>query len=111
MASNTLESPRAKGEEAKAPEAAPSADAKAEAPAAGGKGLKAWIPLVVAVVAMPALAFATTQFLLLPKLQRAIAQGNANAPAATPAAPAEAGAAPASGEKPASDKTKVTVTL
>jgi flagellar basal body-associated protein FliL len=35
-------------------------------------GLKAWLPLIVTVATMPALAFAMTAFVLAPKLQRAI---------------------------------------
>ena len=40
---------------------------------AGGGGLKSWLPLIVTILAMPALAYATTMFVLLPKLQKAIA--------------------------------------
>jgi flagellar protein FliL len=35
--------------------------------------LKAWLPLIAAVVTMPALAYATTHFVLLPKLERDLA--------------------------------------
>jgi len=49
----------------------------APAPAASG-GITAWIPLIVTIVAMPALAYAMTSFVLLPKIQKEIA-------AATPA--------------------------
>jgi flagellar basal body-associated protein FliL len=52
----------AKSEAAKAPEAA------AAAPAAGG-GAKAWLPLVLNVVLMPVIAYATVTFLLVPKLK------------------------------------------
>ncbi|MHB1308768.1 MAG: flagellar basal body-associated FliL family protein [Limisphaerales bacterium] len=65
--------------------------AAAAGAAKGGKGaLLAWLPLGLAVVLMPALAFATTNFLLIPKLRKEL--GLTGAPAA--AAPAEAGAAP-----------------
>lgn len=54
---------------------APGAEAaKAEteaAPSAGG-GFKAWLPLIVTIVAMPALAYVTTTFVLLPKVQQAL---------------------------------------
>jgi flagellar basal body-associated protein FliL len=49
-------------------------DTKAEAAAApanagaGPGGIKAWIPLILTLVLMPVLAFAMTQFVLLPKL-------------------------------------------
>jgi flagellar basal body-associated protein FliL len=45
--------------------------AKTAAPATGG-GVKAMLPLIVTIVLMPLLAFAMTQFVLVPKLQRAI---------------------------------------
>jgi len=52
------------------PAAAPAEEAApaAAAPAASG-GIKAWLPLIVTVVAMPALAYAMTSFVLLPRLQ------------------------------------------
>jgi flagellar FliL protein len=59
---------------------------------AGGGGLAAWLPLLVTLVAMPVLAFTTTQFLLLPKLQPvtgatavpADGEPSTSAPAASP---------------------------
>ena len=36
----------------------------------GGGGAKSWLPLVLNIALMPALAFATTKFLLLPQLQK-----------------------------------------
>ncbi|HLP77757.1 MAG TPA: flagellar basal body-associated FliL family protein, partial [Candidatus Paceibacterota bacterium] len=55
------------------PEAAPAAgDAAAKAPAAAGGGIKAWLPLIITVVLMPVLAFAMTNFLLLPRLQKGL---------------------------------------
>ncbi len=50
------------GEEAAAPAPA--------TPAPGG--FKAWLPLVIAILLMPALAFAMTQFILLPRLQKGL---------------------------------------
>ena len=61
----------AKGEGAASAPASPSADV------ARAGGFKAWLPLVVTFVAMPALAYALTTFVLLPKLKAAI---NATAP-------------------------------
>jgi flagellar FliL protein len=57
----------------------PEADAKAAASgpagdaAKGGSegGLKSWLPLIVTIVLMPVLAFATTKFLILPKVVQA----------------------------------------
>jgi len=50
--------------------APPEAAAAAPAPPASG-GIKAWLPLLVTIVVMPALAFATTKFLILPKVLHA----------------------------------------
>ena len=87
---------------AKTPEGAEPAT---PAPAAGG--IKAWLPLIVSVILMPALAFATTRFVLLPKLQSAVSQGK---PAAAVVAGTSAEAASKDG-KEAGAKTKVTVPL
>jgi flagellar protein FliL len=49
------------------------ADAKADAKpaeASGGGGMKAMLPLILNLVLMPAVAFAMTQFVLLPKLNK-----------------------------------------
>ncbi len=61
----------AKGESAASAPASPPADV------ARAGGFKAWLPLVVTFVAMPALAYALTTLVLLPKLKAAI---NATAP-------------------------------
>lgn len=50
-------------------EAAPAAQAPV---AAAAGGFKAWLPLVITVIAMPALAFGMTQFVLLPRLQKGL---------------------------------------
>ncbi|HWQ90732.1 MAG TPA: flagellar basal body-associated FliL family protein [Clostridia bacterium] len=62
MAANRVES-NLIGEPAAAP--APTAG-----PAPGG--IKAWLPLVVTMLAMPLLAYGMTQFVLLPKLQKGL---------------------------------------
>ncbi|HEX3798060.1 MAG TPA: flagellar basal body-associated FliL family protein [Verrucomicrobiae bacterium] len=85
----------------------------AAAPAAAG-GIKAWLPLIVAVVAMPALAFTTTKFVLLPKLQNAA--GGAPKAEATAAAPekessSSEGGSKEGGEKSGNSKGKVNVAL
>jgi flagellar basal body-associated protein FliL len=67
-------------------EAAEAAEAPARKPAPAG-GFGAWLPLLATVVVMPALAYAATQFILLPKIKQAMTQGaaaNADAPAAAP---------------------------
>jgi flagellar FliL protein len=52
------------------------AEDAAEAPqavvAAPSGGFKAWLPLIVMVVLMPALAFAMTNFVIVPKLQKGL---------------------------------------
>jgi flagellar FliL protein len=62
------------------------ASAEAEAPgapaavAAPQGGIKAWLPLIITVLLMPALAFATTKFVLVPQMKKSL--GAATAPAA-----------------------------
>jgi flagellar FliL protein len=80
-------------------------DAAAQKPAASGS-FKAWLPLLATVVAMPALAYATTQLVLLPKIKHAMAQYASATPAATPA---ESGKDGRAGAKPG--KLKVMVPL
>jgi flagellar protein FliL len=49
------------------------AESQAEpAPAPQGGGLKSWLPLVVAVVLMPVLAFGMTKFVIVPQLQTSL---------------------------------------
>lgn len=55
-------------------EKAPEAAAQAAKPAGGG--FKAWLPLILTVVLMPGLAWATTTFLLLPKLKASLGVQN-----------------------------------
>lgn len=56
----------AKPEDAKAKDA-PKDAAAGEKPAGGG-GIMAWLPLILNILLMPALAFAMTRFVLLPKV-------------------------------------------
>ena len=74
-----------------APAAVPAA-APAAVPAGGG--LKAWLPTLAAILLAPAITWAVAQFVLLPRLQTALAGDDGK-----PAAPAAA--APAKSEKPA----------
>jgi flagellar FliL protein len=64
MAEETPETPAVKTEET--PEAAPAA-------AKSGGGIVAWLPLIITMVAMPALAYAMTAFVLLPKMKKELA--------------------------------------
>jgi flagellar protein FliL len=87
MAAHAPEKP---AEAAKAAEHAP-------APAAGGGGAKAMLPLVLNIVLMPAIAFAMTQFVLLPKLNSKPATDAAHAEDSGEAH-ADAASEPAHGE-------------
>ncbi len=79
-----------------------------EAKAAGG--FKAWLPLVIAVVTMPALAYATTMFVLVPKMQKALGHGESSAPSQS--ASKESSAPSSEGGKSAGNgKIKVMVPL
>lgn len=49
-----------------------SAEKTAAAPAPAGGGFKAWLPLIISILLMPALAFGVTQFVLLPQLQKGL---------------------------------------
>jgi flagellar protein FliL len=85
------------------------AEKGAQTPSAppAARGLKAWLPLIVTVIAMPALAFVTTKFLIIPQLRNSL-----SASGAKPEAAAEHGAEPAkAGHGSAPGKTKPTVAL
>lgn len=71
------------------------ASAGTAAPAAGG-GLKAWLPLIVTVLLMPAMAWAMTQFVLLPKVKAALSE-TSETPAADSGEKTEAAAHNAGG--------------
>jgi len=95
--------------DAKAPD---SKEGAAAAPSQS-RGIKQWIPLLIAVVSMPALAFATTRFVLLPKMQQALDKQTTAEPSAAPAA-ASSESAPASKEGTKSStpgKTKILVPM
>ena len=72
-------------------------------------GLMAWLPLVLSLLLMPALAYATTMFVLLPKLQKGLSTADAGA---TPSVGKESvGPAKANAREPASAKPKTKVQL
>ena len=48
------------------------AGAAAPAKVAAAGGIKAWLPLILTIVLMPAVAYALTMFVLLPKLQKSL---------------------------------------
>ena len=47
--------------------------------AATGGGFKAWLPLILTVLLMPALAYGVTEFVLLPQLQKGLGLHSASA--------------------------------
>lgn len=57
------------------------ADEAAPAAAPSGGGFKAWLPLIITILIMPALAFAMTQFVIVPQIQKGL--GNASAAGST----------------------------
>lgn len=82
---------------AEKPDTSVATDASAGAAApAGGGGLKAWLPLIVTVLVMPAMAWAMTQFVLLPKVKAALSE-TSETPAADSGEKTEAAAHNAGG--------------
>src|SRR5438270_751415 len=65
--------------------------ASATSATAASGGIKAWLPLIVMVLLMPALAYAMTTFVIVPKLQKGLGGSSATASAA-PAASGESAA-------------------
>lgn len=101
MAANRMEPGKGEGDKGdKRPEPAPAS----EAPKPAAAGVKAWLPLIVAVVLLPVVAYGVTTFILLPKLQvglglKPAAKAPAKAAGGHGAAPASGhGAAPAASE-------------
>lgn len=80
MADRTIEARGGNG--ATATEAIPAA-ADAETPVAPKRKIYAWLPLIITVVVMPGLAYATTKFVLVPEMRKAL---SLPAPAAPEAA-------------------------
>ncbi|HVM59883.1 MAG TPA: flagellar basal body-associated FliL family protein [Verrucomicrobiae bacterium] len=75
-----------------APESAPNSST--------GGGIKAWLPLIVTIITMPALAYVTTVFVLMPRMRKAVAAATAAATNSTAAAVSTT-EAPAAEAKPA----------
>jgi flagellar protein FliL len=75
----------------KKPEGAkPETTAKEEGAKVGSDtGWKSWLPLIITVVLMPVLAFATTKFLIIPKVVQAREKTTAAGESAHPEAPPE----------------------
>lgn len=62
---------------------------KSNAPASvpSGGGFKAWLPLIVTILLMPALAFGVAQFIILPQLQKGLGIKTASVPAGNTSQP------------------------
>ncbi|HTA29547.1 MAG TPA: hypothetical protein VK731_03650, partial [Candidatus Cybelea sp.] len=67
MADRTLDARNGRQEEAAAAEGTPAA-----APAPASLASNPWLPLIITAIIMPALAFATTRYFLLPQMKKAL---------------------------------------
>src|SRR6185503_581406 len=76
-------------------------------------GFKPWLPLIVTLLLMPALAYGLTMFVLLPKLQKGLGGGHPAEPAES--APGDSGhhggATKVNAREPGSAKAKIKVPL
>jgi len=98
------------------PDAQPEEASEAAAPKAKSSGsFKVWLPLLVTVVLMPVLALVTTQFLIIPKLKKAMVAAASGGAAETTSAeaPAKEGSTKegSAGAKGKPGKLKVTVAM
>lgn len=92
MATNRMDAGKPEGDKGERhSEAAPASTAAA----AANPGIKAWLPLILALVLLPAIAYGVTTYILLPKLQKGLGIQSA-APAAESA---HGGAAKAEGHE------------
>jgi flagellar FliL protein len=99
MPDRTLDTRNGRSEQA-APETSPAAPEDRPAPSS-----KAWLPLILTVILMPALAFAMTRFVLVPEMKKALS------PAADAATTESAGTNAEASPGPSEGKSKVTVEL
>jgi flagellar FliL protein len=97
MADRTVEARDGRQEEAAEVEETPAA---APEPA---RSFSPWLPLIITVVIMPALAFATTRYLLIPQMKQALSRQGA--------APVESAGTNSSGPGIIDGKVKVTVPM
>src|SRR5580704_14352505 len=91
------------------PEGGETTEAKVPSPSAGG--LKPWLPLIIAVVTMPLLAFATTRFLILPTMVHALNAANSGAAPDTASSSAAASTSTSTSDTGKPTSTKVTVPM
>jgi flagellar FliL protein len=64
-------------------ESAQTEESAAPAAAKAGGGFKAWLPLIICILLMPALAFGVAQFVILPQLQKGLGIKTASTAGAT----------------------------
>ncbi len=76
------------------------------APAKASSGLSTWLPLIVTLLAMPVLAYGMMTFVLMPKLQQAVAN-----PGPAPTEPSKASGEKNSGKHGAPSSGKMSVSL
>jgi flagellar FliL protein len=100
-AAPTAAAPDKAASEKSAPAPAPEKAAAAPAAEPAPGGLKAWLPLIAAIVVAPALTWAVGQFVLIPNLQKKLAAAPTGEE--TAAAPAEGGKAEGKGGKEGKD--------
>lgn len=93
MAVNRLDQNKDGADKAEKPQAPAPAPAAAPAASASG-GMKAWLPLIVTVVLMPVLAYAITNYVLLPKLQKGLGLNPASLASHAPKTDAKHGKEP-----------------
>src|SRR5579862_2577138 len=98
-------------EKIEAPATADAGEKTAEAVPSSG-GIKGWLPLIITAVTMPALAYCTTAFVLIPRLQKQAAvaasssQTDTNNSSAAAAAADSKPATPAKAEEKGAEKGK-----
>jgi flagellar FliL protein len=90
--------------------ASPAAGAAA-APASASGGIKGWLPLIVMIVLMPALAFAMTNFVLVPKIQKSLGVSGTTPVAAAPGEKGKKEGTPSSSKKESVQMTKLLVNV
>ena len=85
--------------------------AAAATPASSGGGFKAWLPLIVMVLLMPALAYAVTAFVIVPKIQKGLGISGSAATADAATKPKKEGAAATTSKKESILMTKLLVNV
>lgn len=82
-------------------------EAPAPAQPNGGGGLKPWLPLLLSVLLMPALAYGMTMFVLLPKLQKGLSADTSGGGGTEPGKESHGGVKANAREPASKPKTKI----